>query len=46
MSSSRPPTASYVPMAKKLAGGSDGAGSRFEVDLSRAGNAEELKGKS
>ncbi len=38
------PDGIFVPMAKKLAGGSDGQ-VRFLVDLSRAGNAEELKGK-
>ncbi|HXE70639.1 MAG TPA: protein-disulfide reductase DsbD domain-containing protein [Hyphomicrobiaceae bacterium] len=38
------PDGLFVPMAKKLAGGSDGQ-VRFLVDLSRGGNAEELKGK-
>src|SRR4029077_6609331 len=35
-----PPAGLFVPMAKKLAGGSDGQ-VRFLVDLSRGGNAEE-----
>lgn len=38
------PDGIFVPMAKKLAGDSDGR-VRFVVDLSRGGSAEELKGK-
>jgi|SRR5262245_7811300 len=38
------PDGIFVPMAKKLAGGSDGQ-FRFLVDLSRGGNAEELRGR-
>jgi DsbC/DsbD-like thiol-disulfide interchange protein len=38
------PDGIFVPMAKKLAGDHDGR-IRFLVDLSRGGNADELKGK-
>jgi len=38
------PDGIFVPMAKKLAGARDGQ-VRFLVDLSRGGNAEELRGK-
>ena len=38
------PDGIFVPMAKKLAGNSDGR-VRFVVDLSRGGSAEELRGK-
>jgi DsbC/DsbD-like thiol-disulfide interchange protein len=38
------PDGLFVPMAQKLPGGSDGS-VRFQVDLSRAGSAEELRGK-
>ena len=47
------PDGLYVPMAKRLpdaarraGGGPDGGLARFEVDLSRTGNAQELKGKT
>jgi DsbC/DsbD-like thiol-disulfide interchange protein len=39
-----PPDGIFVPMAQKLSAAGDGR-VRFLVDLTRAGNAEELKGK-
>jgi DsbC/DsbD-like thiol-disulfide interchange protein len=38
------PDGIYVPLPKRLADGADGT-ARFEVDLSRGGNAQDLKGK-